>query len=86
MDQPINYAMRSSGTHLMWEQRFDKDFTYHAPKDESQIERYGRIRDMAKGMAWALAEMCPQSREQSVALTHLEEMVFWANASIARNE
>ena len=29
---------------------------------------------------------CPDSRELSLALTNLEQAVFWANASIARNE
>jgi hypothetical protein len=30
--------------------------------------------------------MTPVSREQSLALTHLEEVVMFANAAIARNE
>ncbi len=60
-------------------------FTYHAPK-EGQPERYELIRDTAKNLAWLLVDKCPESRERSVALTKLEEVVMWANASIARNE
>lgn len=29
--------------------------------------------------------LCPESREKSLAVTNLEESVMWANASIARN-
>ena len=59
-------------------------FTYHAPKD-GQPAIYGIIRDEAKKLAYMLKHYCPQSRELSLALTKLEESVFWANASIARS-
>lgn len=59
-------------------------FTYHPPKD-GQAERYNAIRSLAGQLAIDLNEMCPDSREKSFALTHLEEAVMWANASIARN-
>lgn len=62
-----------------------KRFTYHAPKDD-QNKRYAEVRRWAHEYATWLAEFCPESRELSLALTKLEECVFWANASIARNE
>ena len=65
--------------------RLNNDFTYHAPKP-GQPEIYGQIRDTAKSFALFLTDKCPKSRERSLALTKLEEAVFWANASIARNE
>lgn len=58
-------------------------FTYHAPT-EGQPEVYQYIRDQAHEMAIMLQELCPQSRELSLALTRLEESVMWANAAIAR--
>lgn len=61
-------------------------FTYHAPKDAAQVEKYARIRGIAKGYAYTIKQMTPASREQSLALTHLEESVFWANAAMARHE
>jgi len=64
--------------------RIANDFTYHAPK-EGQPLTYEGIRMAAKGYAEYLAARCPESRELSLALTKLEEVVFWANASIARN-
>lgn len=63
----------------------DNNFTYHKPKD-GQVEKYGSIRDMAKQLALAMNDLCPDSREKSLAMTKLEESVMWANASIARNE
>lgn len=60
-------------------------FTYHAPEG-NQPERYQNIRAMALTFAMYIAEHTPESREQSLAITKLEEVVFWANAAIARNE
>ncbi len=60
-------------------------FTYHAPFGD-QTERYQDIRDLAKKLAYLILEKTPDSREQSLALTNLEQAVFWANAAIARNE
>lgn len=63
----------------------ERRFTYHPPKP-GQPERYVSIRGQAKALAYILAQSCPASRELSLAITHLEETVFWANAAIARNE
>lgn len=67
------------------EHEIEKRFTYHPPNG-NQAERYGLIRSAAKVFAKILVGQTPESREQSLALTKLEEVVFWANASIARNE
>jgi hypothetical protein len=58
-------------------------FTYHAPK-EGQSILYETIRAEAKEFAAFLLINCPDSRELSLALTKIEEAVFWANAAIAR--
>jgi hypothetical protein len=63
----------------------EKRFTYHAPKPD-QVGRYESIRQVALGFAIMLNKDCPDSREKSIAMTHLEDVVMWANASIARNE
>jgi len=59
-------------------------FTYHAPKD-TQPERYVALRDAGKELATLIAQCCPEGREQSLAITKLEEAIFWADAGIARN-
>jgi hypothetical protein len=63
----------------------DNRFTYHAPQP-GQPEKYTAIRNKAKEFAILLLDLCPASRELSIALTELETSVFWANAAIARNE
>ena len=63
----------------------EQRFTYHTPKP-FQVGRYERIRSFAKDFAYLLDDVCPTSREKSLALTNLEQAVMWANASIARNE
>ena len=60
-------------------------FTYHPPSGD-QPERYESLRAMAFVFAEKIVELTPQSREQSLALTSLEEAVMWANAAIARRE
>ena len=64
--------------------QIENNFMYHAPK-EGQNEKYVAIRGRAKELAYLIDEMCPNSREKSLAMTKLEESVMWANASVARN-
>lgn len=62
----------------------ENNFMYHQPK-EDQNEKYEEIRNKAKELAYLIDDICPSSREKSLAFTKLEESVMWANASIARN-
>jgi hypothetical protein len=62
-----------------------RNFTYHPPKPGQQ-DRYQDLRANALALALLIIETTPYSREQSLALTKLEEAIMWANASIARNE
>jgi hypothetical protein len=66
-------------------QQIENNFTYHAPTAR-QAEKYTVIRGEAKSLALIIDGMCPNSREKSLAMTNLEQAVFWANAAIARNE
>jgi len=61
-----------------------KRFTYHAPT-EGQPALYQALRDQALALALAIDASQPDSREKSLAITHLEDTVMWANAGIARN-
>lgn len=60
-------------------------FTYHAPNEE-QPARYTMLRLKGLELAKLICRLTPESREQSLALTKIEESIFWANAAIARNE
>lgn len=50
--------------------------------DESQIQRIEDLRDDAKSLGRAIISYCPDSRERSLALTHLEDATMWAVKSI----
>lgn len=60
-------------------------FTYHAPHGD-QPSKYDYIRNHAHVFAEVIDELCPDSREKSIAIMKLEEVVMWANESIARRE
>ena len=62
----------------------DNRFSYHAPVG-NQSMAYEAIRSGAREYAHFLNRTVPDGRELSLALTHLEEAVFWANAGIARD-
>ena len=64
--------------------KIENAFTYHHPK-EGQPEKYEALRSKAKELACLIDELCPDSREKSLAMTKLEEASMWANASVARN-
>ena len=63
----------------------DEIYTYHPPGG-NQAERYAELRDGAKRLAQLIERLTPPSREQSVALTNVQQAVMWANAAIAINE
>lgn len=65
-------------------ERIGNDFTYHTPK-LGQPELYSTIREKARDLALLVASVTPEGREQALALTNLEQCVFWAIAAIARN-
>lgn len=72
---------RPQGDHADIEHRFK----YHPPQGD-QAKTYGRIRSFARDYALFLVGQCPNSRERALAITAVENSVFWANASIARHE
>ena len=59
-------------------------FTYHAPKGD-QPRMYVEIWDEAKLFAQTVLDLCPDSYERSLAITRIEEAMFWANGAIARH-
>lgn len=60
-------------------------YSYHPPQGDQQV-RYEQIRSTVRVLAQAIVELTPWGREQATALTKLDEVMFFANASIARGE
>lgn len=69
----------------MTTEQLQNRYTYHAPKG-NQAERYATIRAACLDLALIINELTPESREQSVAFTALDDVMYSANAAIARNE
>lgn len=60
-------------------------FNYHQPNTQDKIDRHQAVREACLDTAVAVVEATGEpSREQSLAITKLEEAMFWANAAIAR--
>jgi hypothetical protein len=74
------YVIKNSTRHDL-----EKRFCYHAPKG-TQVSRYAEIRAACLALGITLSERVPPSRELSTALTHLDAVMMYANAGIARNE
>lgn len=60
-------------------------FIYHPADTKTKIQGHENVRDDAWKVASTWDHFLPESREKSIALTKLEEAMFWANAAIARN-
>jgi hypothetical protein len=71
-------------TFIEGDATIENNFTHHRP-GPGDSERYEAIRAKCKECAYLIKDLCPSSREQAVAITKLEEAMFWANAAVARN-
>jgi exoribonuclease R len=58
-------------------------FRFHKANAERQLE-HEAIRSRCRDLAETLNDLLPEGREKSLAMTHLEEVMMWANAAIAR--
>ncbi len=66
-------------------ERVASDFTFH-PATDITGPQHDKVREEFQRLAAFLVYNVPVGREQSLALTKLEEAMFWANAAIARNQ
>jgi hypothetical protein len=60
--------------------------TNQAPKDPAIVAAFEALRVPAKEFACVLNDLCPESREKSLAITDLQRCVQMAVASIALNQ
>lgn len=61
-------------------------FGYYRPQSEEVAAKFPTIRGACLELAELIDETVEDGREKALALTKLEEVMFWANASIARWE
>lgn len=61
-------------------------FAYHRPANETIARLHERVREITGHAAQELHAMLPPGREASLASTHLEHAMMWANAAVARDQ
>jgi hypothetical protein len=62
-------------------------FQFHPADAQNKKEAHEEVRNVLLEAADKIVDLTgAQSREQSLAVTHLEEAMFWANAAIARGD
>lgn len=61
-------------------------FNHHPPQNKETSLKYEIIRHACLELAKMINNLAPESREKSTAITKLEEVMFWGNAAVVRNE
>jgi hypothetical protein len=59
-------------------------FAFHPATDEEKRNAHTSVRDRCRQLADFLNEKIPEGREKALAITHLEEVMMWGNAALAR--
>ena len=65
-------------------QDIENRFAFHAATTEEKRDAHTSVRQQCGQLADFLNEKLPDGREKSSAITHLEEVMFWGNAALAR--
>lgn len=61
-------------------------FSFHPATNKETQNKHEAIRLWALEFAEHINSQVPEGREKVLAITHLEEVMMWANAGIARND
>lgn len=62
-----------------------KTFSYHKPS-EAGLSKITQLREAYSKLQDLVDEVCPQSRERSIACTDLEGSAMWAIKSVVCND
>ena len=62
----------------------DNRFKFHPADTAARREAHEDVRESCRSLAHHLNEVLPEGREKALAFTHLEEVMFWGNAGLAR--
>lgn len=59
-------------------------FKFHATSRERNAADHEGVREGCLRLALLLNDLLPDGREKALAITHLEDVMMWGNAAIAR--
>lgn len=68
----------------MEKEDIDNRFRFHSAPDEEKRNAHSAVRGLYADLAHQVNERLPEGREKSLAITKLEEAMFWSNAALAR--
>lgn len=71
---------------MMQQSDIENRFAFHAAATQEKRDDHTSVRQNCHRLADFINEHCPDGREKSLAITHIEEAMMWANAAIARAE
>lgn len=63
----------------------DKPYAYHLPSPEG-LEKINKLREHFSEGERLIKEICPVSRQQSVAITNNEQTAMWAIKAVVFND
>jgi hypothetical protein len=60
-------------------------FAFHPATTDEKRDAHTSVRQQCRQLADALNAQLPEGREKALAITHLEEVMMWGNAALARS-
>lgn len=63
----------------------DKPYAYHKPSDDG-MAKINQLREHFSEGERLIREICPNSRQQSIALTNNEQTAMWAIKAVVFND
>jgi hypothetical protein len=63
----------------------DKPYAYHKPSARG-LEAITRLRELFSQVDQVIKEVCPNTRERSIAITNNEQTAMWAIKSVVFND
>lgn len=65
-------------------QDIERRFSFHPATTEEKRVAHSTVRSECGRLAEHLDILLPEGREKALAITHLEEVMMWSNAALAR--
>jgi len=63
----------------------DKPYAYHKPSEEG-MDKINQLREAFSNTDKLINELCPNSRQKSIAITNNEQTAMWAIKAVVFND